>query len=484
MRTSTKSTTRKKRTKKVTRVKAKRIIKIVKTIGFRTEKDSLGSLKVSKEALYGAQTQRAVNNFPISGITMPTNFLKSLGLIKLAAAVSNMSTGDLDHKYGKPIVKAAKEIAKGKYAEHFPIDVFQTGSGTSSNMNANEVIARLANKMSDMRSIHPNNHVNMSQSSNDVIPTAIHVSTAISAKQELIPALTILIKTLNLKARKYNKITKTGRTHLMDAMPVTLGQEIGGWSTQIKNNLERIKFALIEVEKLPIGGTAVGTGINASPKFAKGVVKELSKHTKIKFSLKDDYFEALSSQDSVVSLSGQLKTLATSFMKIANDLRWMNSGPLAGFGEITLPAIQPGSSIMPGKVNPVIPEAVCMVAAQVIGNDSTITIAGQSGNFQLNVMLPVIAHNILESINILANSAKVLAKCINGFKVNTKNISEKIGKNPILVTALNSVIGYDKGAEIAKIAYKQNRPVIDVAEEKTNIPRRELEKLLNPTNLT
>ena len=451
---------------------------------FRTERDSMGELEVPTDALYGAQTQRAVNNFPISGLTMPRQFIRALGLIKSAAAQANSDLGHLKKAQAKAIRKAAERVAAGEFDVQFPIDVFQTGSGTSSNMNANEVIAHVAAAAASIK-IHPNDDVNMGQSSNDVIPTAIHVSAALTVSEQLLPALTHLKATLDKRARELKKVVKTGRTHLMDAMPVTFGQELGGWAAQIRSNIERINDALKRMRRLPQGGTAVGTGINADARLGPMICAELGKATGVKFESADNFFEGMSSQDAAVELSGQLKTLACSLMKIANDLRWMNSGPLAGIGEIELPALQPGSSIMPGKVNPVIPEAMTMVCAQVIGNDTTITIAGQSGNFQLNVMLPVIALNLLQSIEILANASRALAdRAIAGFKVREDNIKQALDKNPILVTALNPVIGYEKGAATAKQAYKQGRPILDVALETTGLSKTELKELLDPLALT
>ena len=361
---------------------------------YRTESDSMGELQVPADALWGAQTQRAVQNFPISGVPMPREFIRAMGLIKAAAAQVNLDLGLLDADKTAAIKLAAAKVVSGEVDEHFPIDVFQTGSGTSSNMNANEVIAHLANQGNEM-GIHPNDHVNMGQSSNDVIPTAIQVSATLVASRQLIPSLLHLAETLDIKAEELNDVVKTGRTHLMDAMPVSFAQELGCWSQQIRSGIKRIKSALKRMRRLPQGGSAVGTGINAHPEFGPRVAAVLQETTGVKFRASSNYFEGISSQDSSVELSGQLKTLACSLMKIANDLRLMNSGPLAGIGEIALPALQPGSSIMPGKVNPVIPEAVCMVCAQVIGIYSTITIAGQSGLFQLNVMLPLIAVNLL-----------------------------------------------------------------------------------------
>ena len=470
---------------------------------FRIEKDSMGELKVPADAAYGAQTQRAVDNFPISGMAMPKAFIQALALVKQACANANHQLGDLDETRLNAISAICDDIHQGKLFEQFPLDVFQTGSATSTNMNANEVIANLANRaagkilsnsrpsddissdgmLSDDR-IHPNDHVNMSQSSNDVIPTTIHVSAAIACQQQLLPALHHLIGVIDKKAESVAHIIKTGRTHLMDAMPVSLGQELSAWSAQLHSAVTNIEQSLDAIQNLAIGGTAVGSGINAKKEFGDLVSEQLSKSTGIAFKVSPNRFAALSSQDAAVALSGQLKTLATSLMKISNDLRWMNSGPLAGIGEIALPALQPGSSIMPGKVNPVIPEATAMVCAQVIGNDTTITIAGQSGNFQLNVMLPLIAHNLLQSIEILSNVSVLLAdKAIAGFSVNENNIAGALAKNPILVTALNSVIGYELGAKIAKTAYAEGRAVLDVAVELTDLSREELEKLLDPEKL-
>jgi fumarate hydratase class II len=454
------------------------------TMAYRIVHDSMGEVKVPEKALYGAQTQRAIDNFPISFKPLPKGFIQALGLIKLNAAKANLALNLLDEKLAKSMIQASTEVANNLHDEHFPIDVFQTGSATSSNMNANEVIAQLASLQSKLE-IHPNDHVNMGQSSNDVIPTAIHLSASLALSKKLLPALQHLQNIILKRAEEFKKITKTGRTHLMDAMPVTLGQELSGWAQQINHNHARLNSALRRLTKLAIGGTAVGTGINAHPKFAQTFAEQLSDYTQIKFSIADNYFEALSCQDTAVELSGQLKTTAVSLMKIANDLRWMNSGPLAGIAEIALPSLQPGSSIMPGKVNPVIPEAVTMVCAQVIGNDTCITLAGQSGNFQLNVMLPVIARNLLESIEILGNATILLAdKAILGFTVNQDHIQENLAKNPILITALNREIGYELGAKIAKAAYQQKRSLIDVALEMTNLSEAELKRLLDPYLLT
>jgi fumarate hydratase, class II len=451
--------------------------------GFRIERDSMGELRVPADALYGAQTQRAIDNFPVSGLHLPRQFIRALGLIKVAAAEVNLSMGHLKKNQAAAIRKAALAVADGQYDAQFPIDIFQTGSGTSTNMNANEVIAHLAVKGGTK--VHPNDHVNYGQSSNDVIPTAIHVSATLTTSEQLLPALKHLKRTIDKRARELRNTPKTGRTHLMDAMPITFGQELSGWAAQIGSAIERIEDALKRMRRLPQGGTAVGTGINADPKFGPAVALQLKKLTGVKFESAENYFEGMASQDAAVELSGQLKTLAVALMKIASDLRWMNSGPLAGLGEIELPALQPGSSIMPGKVNPVIPEATAMVAAQVIGNDASITIAGQSGNFQLNVMLPLIAHNLLQSIGILANVSVLLAdKAIAGFKVNKARVDQALAMNPILVTALNPVIGYEKGAATAKLAYKQHRPIMEVALETTGLSKDELKKLLDPMALT
>lgn len=451
---------------------------------YRTEHDSMGELQVPADALWGAQTQRAVENFPISGLPMPRRFIAALGLVKWAAAGANAELGLLKNDIAIAIQKTALEVAAGGHDEHFPIDVFQTGSGTSSNMNANEVISHLATVELGAE-VHPNDHVNMSQSSNDVIPTCVHVSAATAIHDNLLPALRHLSAVLEKKAHEVRDVVKTGRTHLMDAMPITLGQELDGWRAQIDQASSRLKDTMVRLTALAQGGTAVGTGINAHPKFGDKMAVLLAEHTGVGFTSAKSKFEALSSQDTAVETSGQLRVLAVSLTKIANDLRWMNSGPLAGIGDIALPALQPGSSIMPGKVNPVIPEAVTMVAAQVIGNDATITIGGQAGNFQLNVMLPVISYNLLQSIELLANASTCLAdKAIAGFTVNVENIAKALDRNPILVTALNLVIGYEQGAAIAKKAYAEGRAVKDVAKEMTDLTDEELDRLLDPAALT
>ncbi len=455
---------------------------------FRIEKDSLGEVKVPSKALWGAQTQRAVNNFPISGIKMDfpftKSFVSSLGLIKDAAAKANLRLKLISSKKSKAISKAAKEVWQEKHHHEFPIDVFQTGSGTSSNMNANEVIASLATKYAKVK-VGPNDDVNMSQSSNDVIPTAIKVSAHMDLTKKLFPTLDELIKTIDKKAESVKGTIKTGRTHLMDAMPIDFAEELKAWSSQLQHS----KNMLIILEKkfleVPQGGTAVGSGINAHKQFAKYFAQELTKLCGNKYVSSKNFYHELSAQDCSVQLSGELKNLAVILMKISNDLRWMNSGPLAGLSEIELKALQPGSSIMPGKVNPVIPEAVAMASADVIGNDVSITVAAQSSSFQLNVMLPVIAYNLLKSINLLSGAMDVLSKkAIRTFKVNNKNLEKSLSKNPILVTALNPIIGYEKASAIAKRAYKENRPIIDVAAEETNLTKAKLIRLLDPSKLS
>ncbi|BFM12647.1 class II fumarate hydratase [Simiduia litorea] len=451
---------------------------------FKVESDSLGNIDVPASAFYGAQTQRAVNNFPISGLEMPRRFILALAKIKRAAALANKKLALLEAATASAIVRACDVLLSGQYSDQFPVDVFQTGSGTSSNMNINEVIATIASRELGKK-VDPNDDVNRGQSSNDVIPTAIHVSAVLAVEQELLPALDILYRSLIDKAKTLESYVKTGRTHLMDAMPIRFDQELNAWAGQIQQSKHRLQAILPELKSLAQGGTAVGTGINTPPEFSAVFVQELSDFCGIAFTVSENFFVSISSQDTAVALSGQLKTLAVSLMKIANDLRWMNSGPLSGLGEIQLEAVQPGSSIMPGKVNPVIPEAITMVAAQVMGNDTTITVAGQSGNFQLNAMLPVIAYNLLQSIELLANSTRLLAdKAVSGFTVNKDNIERALARNPILVTALNPLIGYQKAAAIAKRAYASGRTIIDVAEEETDLSRSELERLLNPSDLT
>ncbi|MCE5230197.1 class II fumarate hydratase [bacterium] len=455
---------------------------------FRIEKDSMGEVQVPADAMYGAQTQRAVNNFPISGITFPRVFIRALGLVKCTAAEVNLELGLLDASLAKAIVAAATEVADGTWDAQFPIDIYQTGSGTSTNMNANEVIATRANqllKKSAKKKVHPNDHVNMGQSSNDVIPTAIHVAAMLEVKEILLPGLEHLARTLEKRARQLDGVVKTGRTHLLDARPVRMSQELGGWAFQSRQAMERVKSSMPRLGQLALGGTAVGTGINAHPKFAGMVAKSLAQKTKLPFTESPNHMAAQASMDSVVEMSGQLKATASAFMKIANDLRWMNSGPIAGLGEIALPSLQPGSSIMPGKVNPVICESMMMVCAQVFGNDLAVTVGNERGNFQLNVMLPVIARNLLESITILGNAARNLAdRAIAGFTVNKERMAGLLGKNPILVTSLNSIIGYEKGAKIAKTAYAEGRSLKEVALELTDLKPAELDRLLDPRKMT
>jgi fumarate hydratase class II len=450
---------------------------------FRTEHDTMGEVQVPASALYGAQTQRAIDNFSISNLRLPSRFIHAVAHIKKSAAQTNLELGLLDANIATAIISASETIIAGEHADQFPVDVFQTGSGTSTNMNVNEVIAHIASKFTGL-TIHANDHVNMSQSSNDTIPSAIHISAALAFDQQLIPALENLHTTMLGKAAQLDDVVKTGRTHLMDAMPLTFGQEISGWASQIESNYVRLQTLLPQLLQLAQGGTAVGTGVNAHENFAEKFAQHLSENTGLPFTPSDNFFALMSAQDTAVAVSGQLKTLAVSLMKIANDLRWMNSGPLAGIAEISLPALQPGSSIMPGKVNPVIPEAVCMVCAQVMGNDASISIAGQSGNFQLNVMLPLIAYNLLQSIELLSSACNQLANnAIASFSVNQTTIDKALARNPILVTALNSIIGYEQAAAIAKKAYK-GRAIIDVAEEETQLGRAELERLLDPKRLT
>ncbi|MTI72962.1 MAG: class II fumarate hydratase [Stenotrophomonas sp.] len=454
---------------------------------FRIEHDSMGELQVPAEALWGAQTQRAVQNFPVSGQRMPRAFIRALGLIKASAAEVNTGLGLLPKGVGRAIRAAALEVAAGAHDAQFPVDVYQTGSGTSSNMNANEVIATLANQggKAGKAHVHPNDHVNLGQSSNDVIPTAIRVSAQLETVQTLLPALRHLRRAIDRRGRALGKVVKTGRTHLMDAMPLTFAQEFGAWSAQLESAQGRIEDALKRLRRLPLGGTAIGTGINADPRFGGKVARALSSATGTRFESAQNKFEGLAAQDDAVELSGQLNALAVALIKIANDLRWMNSGPLAGLGEVELPALQPGSSIMPGKVNPVIPEATVMAAAQVIGHHTAITVAGQTGNFQLNVALPLIAANLLDSIQLLYSVMTLLAdRVFAGLVVKQERVREALARNPILVTALNPIIGYEKAAAIAKRAYREQRPVLEIAREDSGLPEAELRRLLDPAALT
>ena len=456
---------------------------------YRIEKDSMGEMQVPVSSYYGAQTQRAVLNFPISGLRFPRPFIRALGLIKKAAAETNLELGLLDEELAPAILEAAGEVAEGKLDEQFVVDIFQTGSGTSTNMNTNEVIANRAIEIRGgkigSRDVHPNDHVNMGQSSNDVIPTAIHVAALEEVDKSLIPALKKLHDSLEKKAQEFDDVVKIGRTHLQDAVPVRLGQEFSAYASMVEHGIKRMESARASLCELAIGGTAVGTGLNCHPEFPARVVEKVSNWTGVPFREAANKFEALASKDAAVEASGMLKTVAVSLMKIANDLRWLGSGPRCGIGEIFLPAVQPGSSIMPGKVNPVIPEAVTMIAAQVIGNDVTITIGGQSGNFELNVMKPVIAYNLLQSIHLLSTGSEVLAeKCVDGLKANREPSREMVERSLAMGTSLVPKIGYDKATEIAKVAYQTGRTVREVALEQKVLSEEELEQALDPWSMT
>ena len=446
---------------------------------FRTEKDSMGEFQVPIDAKYGASTARAVDNFPISNLRFSRPFIKALGEIKKACAKVNQNNKLLDKNFADSIIDAAQQVIDGDHDKDFVVDIFQTGSGTSTNMNINEIISKIASDSSS-ENIHPNDHVNMSQSSNDVIPTATNVAAVTEIVQNLIPAVESLIQSLEDKGKKWEKVYKNGRTHLMDATPVSLGQEFSGYAALLSERLEDIKFSLMNASKLAIGGTAVGTGINAPDNFGKDVAKEISKSLGINFVEVENHFTRQGSREEVVHLSGCLKAFAVSMFKIANDIRWMGSGPVSGLNELIIPELQPGSSIMPGKVNPVIPEMVMQVSAQVIGNDNTITFSSSNGNFELNTMLPVMAHNLLESIELLTTSTDVFEKkLINDLEANTEKLDENIQKNSILVTALVPVIGYDKSAEVAKEAMSQNKTIKEVLLEKNLISSEEIDELLN-----
>ena len=451
----------------------------------RIERDSLGEVSVPAHALYGAQTQRAVDNFPVSGEAMPQPFIRALLLCKRSAALANGKLDRLPADVSAAIVQACDQLlADASLMHHFPVDVFQTGSGTSSNMNANEVIATIASQQLG-REVHPNDAVNFGQSSNDTVPSAIHVSSVLVLTNSLVPALNHLESVIRVKAEAVGSHIKTGRTHLMDAMPVTLGQALTAWADQLAEAIDQLAQQLPALLALGQGGTAVGTGINGHPQFAAEFCLNLSAATGLEFEPASNPFTRIGSQDVAVALSGALKRCAVVISKVANDLRLMNSGPLSGLAEIELEALQPGSSIMPGKVNPVIPESAAMVAAQVIGNDAAVTIAGQSGSFELNVMLPLIANNLLQSMKLLANVSHLLAdRAVATFTVNEVNLQASLARNPILVTALNERIGYTRAAAIAKRAYREGRAVIDVAEEETDISREELTVLLDPARLT
>jgi fumarate hydratase class II len=456
---------------------------------FRIEKDSLGEMQVPADALWGAQTQRAVENFPISNLRFPREFIAALGMIKKAAAQTNAELGLLEDALAKDIVKAADEVIAGQHDAHFVIDIFQTGSGTSTNMNANEVIANRALQLRGAeigsKGIHPNDHVNAGQSSNDVIPTAMQVAACVAMRETLVPALETLERSLLKKAREFDGIVKSGRTHLMDATPVRLGQEFGGFAAQIRHGIRRVEEAISDMAELPLGGTAVGTGINTHPEFAKKAIARLAEATGVPFREATNHFERQATRDTIVYAHGALNTIAVSLTKIVNDLRLLASGPRAGLAEITLPAIQPGSSIMPGKVNPVIPEAVTMVAAQVMGNHTTITIGGLGSHFELNVMMPIMAYALLQSTSLLANASTVLAgKCVDGIVANEERITELLEGNLSLATALAPSIGYDAAASIAKDAFKEGKTAREVARERGVLPEAELEKVLDAKAMT
>lgn len=451
--------------------------------GTRAERDSMGEMPVPREALYGASTQRAVLNFPISGLRLPRRFIRALGLIKLAAAQTNAELGLIDKSTAERIAAAAQDVIDGKLDEHFPLDVFQTGSGTSTNMNANEVIAGHAARQSSgdaKAKIHPNDHVNFGQSSNDVIPTALHVSAASAIKDDLIPALELLKASLERKAKEFWGVVKTGRTHLQDATPIRLGQEFLGYAGQIERGIARAKRALEELSEVALGGTAVGTGINTHPEFAKRATARLASLTGLPIHETTNHFQAQASLDNAVAASGALKVIAVSLTKIANDVRWLGSGPRAGLGEIDLPAVQPGSSIMPGKVNPVIAESVLMVCAQVIGNDVAITVGGQSGNFEINLTMPLVAYDLLQSIDLLAAASKNFAtQAIDGLKATTRG-PELVERGLAIGTALAPIIGYDAAAAIAKEAAKTGKSIREVAREQTKLSEAELNRTLDP----
>ncbi len=456
---------------------------------FRSEKDSMGEMQLPATALYGATTQRAVENFPISGIRFSRDFIRMLAVIKASCAEVNQKLGKLDAKIAGAIVKAAHEIEQGKYDDHFVLDIFQTGSGTSTNMNFNEVAANVANlalgsAVGTKKPVHPNDHVNMGQSSNDIIPTAIHVAAAMTVHEKLIPALKALQGTLQKKSAAFSKIVKTGRTHLQDATPILLGQEFSGYENQVKKGIERLESAMGGVCELPVGGTAVGTGINTDAQFGKLVSEVLAKKLKVPFREAENHFEAQASKDACVEMSGAIRTVAVSLTKIANDFRWLGSGPRCGFAEINLPPVQPGSSIMPGKVNPVIPEALLQVCAQVMGNDLAVTLGGQSGSFELNVMMPLIGHNLLQSIEILSAGVRVFdEKCVKGVEANLARIAETVERSLMLATPLAPVVGYDKAAEISKKAFKENKTVREVALETLDLSAEQLKTLLDVSSM-
>ncbi|KPJ83224.1 MAG: aspartate ammonia-lyase [Gemmatimonas sp. SG8_23] len=454
--------------------------------GYRIEKDSLGEMKVPADALYGAQTQRAVENFPISGQRFGRRFIQALGLIKRSAAETNAELGNLDRAVADAIVRAAEEVAEGKWDDQFVLDIYQTGSGTSTNMNTNEVVAHRATELLEGDgSVHPNDHVNFGQSSNDVIPTAIHVSARVALEEELVPALAHMHAALVAKARAFDGIVKSGRTHLMDATPVRLGQEFAGYARQVEKAIERARASGEELNELALGGTATGTGINTHPEFSSRTIARISQTTGIMFTEAHDHFEAQGAKDAAVNVAGALNTVATSLMKIADDIRWLGSGPTSGLHEIRLPAIQPGSSIMPGKVNPVMSEAMMMVCARVMGNHTTVTVAGSRGNFELNVMMPVLAHALLESITLLANIARAFTdRCIVGIEANEERARELLERNPSIATALNPYIGYDEAAVVAKESARRGVSVREVVRERGLLPEDQIDAALDVRSMT
>jgi len=455
----------------------------------RIERDSMGPVKVPRSAYYGAQTQRAVENFPISGWRFQREFIYALGLIKYVSARTNFDLKLLEGRRAKAIQKASEEVMVGRWDDQFVVDIFQTGSGTSTNMNTNEVIANranefLGNKKGIYRPVHPNDHVNLGQSSNDLFPTAIHIAAVSLLKKELLPALRRLHRSLKAKAREFHPILKIGRTHLQDAIPLRLGQEFGGYARQVELGIQRIGKAMGSLSELPLGGTAVGTGMNTHPLFARKAISMISKRSGWRFHKAIDHFEAQGARDASVEMSGALKTVAVSLIKIANDIRWLGSGPRCGIEEIRLPETQPGSSMMPGKVNPVIPESLIQVCAQVIGNDSAITLGGLSGNFELNVMMPLIAHNLFQSIRLLAKGVHNFSgRCIEGLKADRERCEEMIDKSLALATALAPEIGYDEAARIAKRAYDQRKTIRQVLQEEGRFSRKEINRLLDPHSM-
>ena len=455
--------------------------------GYRIERDSMGEVRVPSHALYGAQTQRALENFPISGQRFGRGFIQAMGLIKKGAALTNLELGTLDAETAEAIAAAADEVAAGKWDDEFVLDIYQTGSGTSTNMNTNEVVAHRADQIlgGEVGRVHPNDHVNFGQSSNDTIPSAIHISARVAMERELIPALTHLRDALAAKAEAFDHVLKSGRTHLMDATPVRLGQQFGGYAHQLTKGIDRVSAASDELAELALGGTAVGTGINTHPDFAAKTIARVSEDLGLDFREAENHFEAQAAKDAVVNAAGTLNTIATSFFKIADDLRWLASGPTSGISEIRIPAIQPGSSIMPGKVNPVMSEAMMMVAARVMGNHTTVTIAGQRGNFELNVMMPVMAHALLESVTLLANMATTFAdRCVAGIEANEERTRELLEKNPSIATALNPYIGYDKAAEVAKEAARDGLSVREVVEKRELMAPEKVDEALNVRKMT